>query len=159
MRLEILYITSQGPVSISDKTSYRKSRSHEIGSLNYRSEIWQAHRQQCCRCACQISERSDHSKYKSHGFETSRGLTIRRLFGYWKRFQGLIVRFHKVSRPRNWMLTWTYWSEIWQHVGSTAAETPVKLQSDQITLNPYLAPLKLHEACNSLAPIPLTIIR
>ena len=28
-------LSNQGPVSISDKTSYRKSRCHEIGSLNY----------------------------------------------------------------------------------------------------------------------------
>ena len=38
--------------------------------LSYRFEIWQAHRQHCCRSACQISERSDNSKYKSRGFET-----------------------------------------------------------------------------------------
>ena len=35
------------------------------------------------RCACQISKRYDISKYQSRGFETSRDLTIRRLFGYW----------------------------------------------------------------------------
>ena len=56
--------TRKGPVSISDKTSYLivRFRGHEIGSLNllYRFEIWQAHRQQWCRCACQISERSDN---------------------------------------------------------------------------------------------------
>ena len=63
----------QGPVSISEKTS----------ELSYRFEIWQAHRQHCCRSACQISERSDNSKYKSRGFETLRDLTERRLFGYW----------------------------------------------------------------------------
>ena len=51
--------------------------------LAYRFEIWQAHRQHCCRSACQISERSDDSKYKSRGFETLRDLTERRLFGYW----------------------------------------------------------------------------
>ena len=51
--------------------------------LSYRFEIWQAHRQQCCRSACQISERSDNSKHKSRGFETLRDLTKRRLFGYW----------------------------------------------------------------------------
>ena len=51
--------------------------------LSYRFEIWQAHRQQCCRSACQISERSDNSKYKSRGFETLRDLTKRRLFVYW----------------------------------------------------------------------------
>ena len=51
--------------------------------LSYRFEICQAHRQHCCRSACQISERSDNSKYKSRGFETLRDLTERRLFGYW----------------------------------------------------------------------------
>ena len=38
--------------------------------LSYRFEIWQAHRQDCCRSACQMSERSDNSEYKSRGFET-----------------------------------------------------------------------------------------
>ena len=51
--------------------------------LSYRFVIWQAHRQQCCRSACQISERSDNSKYKSRCFETLRDLTIRRLIWYW----------------------------------------------------------------------------
>ena len=51
--------------------------------LSYRFAIWQAHRQHCCRSACQISKRSDNSKYKSRGFETLRDLTERRLFGYW----------------------------------------------------------------------------
>ena len=51
--------------------------------LSHRFEIWQAHRQHCCRSACQISERSDNSKYKSRGVETSRDLTIIRLIGYW----------------------------------------------------------------------------
>ena len=35
--------------------------------LSYRFEIWQAHRQQCCRSACQMSERSDNSEHKSRG--------------------------------------------------------------------------------------------
>ena len=44
-----------------------------------RSEIWQAPRQQCCRDACQISERCDHYDTQSRDFETSRDLTVRRL--------------------------------------------------------------------------------
>ena len=51
-------------------------RSHEISKprdwlfkLWHRFGSWQAHRHQCCRGACQISERSDNSKYKSRGFE------------------------------------------------------------------------------------------
>ena len=51
--------------------------------LSYRSEILQALRQQCCRCACQISKRYDNLKYQSRGFETLRDFTERRLFGYW----------------------------------------------------------------------------
>ena len=35
--------------------------------LSYRFEIWQAHRQQCCRSSGQIWKRSDNSKYKSRG--------------------------------------------------------------------------------------------
>ena len=57
--------------------------------LSYRFEIWQAHRQHCCQSACQISERSNNSKYKSRGFETLRDLTERRLFGYWDGAQTL----------------------------------------------------------------------
>ena len=49
--------------------------------LSDRSEIWQALRQHCCRCACQISKWYDNLKYQSHGFESSRDLTTRRLFG------------------------------------------------------------------------------
>ena len=51
--------------------------------LSDRSEIWQALRQHCCRCACQISKRYDNLKYQSRGYETSWDLTKRRLFGYW----------------------------------------------------------------------------
>ena len=51
--------------------------------LSDRSEIWQALRQRCCRCACQISKRYHNLKYQSRGFETSRDLTKRRLLGYW----------------------------------------------------------------------------
>ena len=52
--------------------------------LSYRCEIWQARQQQCCQGACQISERSDYSKYKSRSIETSRDLMIRCLIGYWE---------------------------------------------------------------------------
>ena len=51
--------------------------------LSDRSEIWQALRQHCCRCACQIAKRCGNLNYQSRGFETSRDLTIRRLIGYW----------------------------------------------------------------------------
>ena len=48
-----------------------------------RSEIWQAHRQQGSRSACQISKRCDNLNYQSRGFEISWDLTIRRLIVYW----------------------------------------------------------------------------
>ena len=35
--------------------------------LSHRFEIWESHRQQCCRGACQISGLSINSKYKSRG--------------------------------------------------------------------------------------------
>ena len=78
----------QGPVSIYDKTSYREiswilKLQDWYFELSYHYEIWQAHQQQCCRGACQISERSDNSKHKSHSFETSQDVTIKRLIGYW----------------------------------------------------------------------------
>ena len=60
--------------------------------LSDRSEICQALRQQCCRCACQISKRYDNLKYQSRGFETLRDLTKRRLFGYWDGAQDLHIR-------------------------------------------------------------------
>ena len=59
-----------------------KPQERQFKSL-YRFAIGQEHRQQCCREACQIPKRSDNYKYKSHGFEDSRDLTIRRLIGYW----------------------------------------------------------------------------
>ena len=46
---------------------------------SYRSEIWQAPRQQRCRGTCQISERLEKSKPESRGFEASRDLAVRRL--------------------------------------------------------------------------------
>ena len=58
--------------------------------LSDRSEIWQILRQQCCRCACQISKRYDNLKYQYRGFETLRDLTERRLFGYWDGAQVLL---------------------------------------------------------------------
>ena len=48
-----------------------------------RSEFWQAPRQQCCRCACQISKRYENFDTWSRAFETLRDLTMRRLIGYW----------------------------------------------------------------------------
>ena len=71
-----------------------------------RSEIWQALRQHCCRCACQISKRCDNLKYQSRGFETSRDLTKRRLFGYW---DGALVPLKSV-REKDISLQWMTYS-------------------------------------------------
>ena len=69
-------------------------RSHKVSksrdsylNLSDRSDIWQAHRQHCCRGVRLISKRSDDLNYQSGGFETLRDLTIRRLIRYWNRAQ------------------------------------------------------------------------
>ena len=70
-------------------------RSRKISKSRYlhlklydRCEIWQAARQQCCRCAVQISKRCDNLNYQCQGLETSRDLTIGRLIWYWNRAFG-----------------------------------------------------------------------
>ena len=42
---------------------------------SYRFEIWQATRQQCCRDACQISERLNYSRQQSRACEILRDFT------------------------------------------------------------------------------------
>ena len=81
MGLGWAWVGEQGPVSISEKMSSRKVLKPRDLYLElwYRSEIWQALRQQCCRCACHISKRYHNLKYQSRGFETLRDLTKRRL--------------------------------------------------------------------------------
>ena len=74
-----------GPVSIFDTTSYCKISCQDwYLELSNRFEIWQASRQHCYQCDCNISKRcEDQNNYQSRGFETSRYLAIRRLIGYW----------------------------------------------------------------------------
>ena len=60
------------------------------------SEIWQAHRQQCCWSVRQIAKRYYNLNYQSHSFETLPDLMMRRLIGYWIRA--------KVVNP-----LWPYW--------------------------------------------------
>ena len=72
--------------------------------LSDRSEIWQALRQQCCRCACQISKRYDNLKYQSRGFETLRDLMKRRLFRYWDGAQ--VISVEKLPRCTSAELAW-----------------------------------------------------
>ena len=73
-------------------------RSHKVSKpqdlyleLSNRSRIWQAHRQHCYQCACQISKRYENFNTRSRTFETLRDLTIRRLIGYWNGTQGSVV--------------------------------------------------------------------
>ena len=73
--------------------------------LSDRSEIWQAPRQHCCQCACQISKQSDNSNYQSRVFDTSRDLMIRRPIGYWnvalvdsETFKGYLVHIAKLPK-------------------------------------------------------------
>ena len=74
-----------------------------------RSEIWQAHRQHCYRCTCQISKRCDNLNCQSRGFEASRHLTIRSLIGYWNGTPTPSVRRYRIigyrqSKPGTWVL-------------------------------------------------------
>ena len=70
-RLFLIWTTFQYPIRrlIVRSREVSKPRGWQF-KLSYRFEIWQAHRQHCCRSTCQISERSYNSKYKSSGFET-----------------------------------------------------------------------------------------
>ena len=56
----------------------------------------------------------------------------------------LTARPCEVSEPRYCMLQWSYRSKIW-HLGSAAAEVPVKIQSDCESLNTNLTALGLRD--------------
>ena len=82
---EVFQSVSQGLYSISGET-YLSARSCEVPNprdscldFSNRSEIWQAHRQQYCSDAWQISERYDDYNIQFSGFEASRDLVVRRL--------------------------------------------------------------------------------
>ena len=49
---------------------------------SYRSEIWQASKQRCCRCVCQMSEWLEKSKTEYSRFETSWDLAVWRSPAY-----------------------------------------------------------------------------
>ena len=53
------------------------------------SEFWLAHWQHYCGCACKISKWNNNLIYQTHGFESSWGLKIIHLIGYWNTAQGL----------------------------------------------------------------------
>ena len=55
----------------------------------------------------------------------------------------LFVRTRKVSKPRDWYFKLSYRFD--RHIGSTAAEVPVKFQSDRTILNTNLVASRLYE--------------
>ena len=68
-----LWAPSQYPKRRLSVRSRKVSKPRDLYlELSDRSEILPALRQQCCRCACQISKRYDNLKYQSRGFETTR---------------------------------------------------------------------------------------
>ena len=104
-----------GPVSISDRTSYRRSckfsKPRDLYlELSDRSDIWQAPRQHRCRGAFQISKRYQHFKTRSSTFDTLRYLTIRRLIGYWNGAQMLP---HTVNIKANVINVRYAWQRLW----------------------------------------------
>ena len=60
--------------------------------LSHRFKIWQALRQLYCRVACQISEQSDDTEYKSRGFHTLRDLTKKMSCRILRQGPGIISR-------------------------------------------------------------------
>ena len=70
-----------GGGSLSCKTSYHQipwnlEAARCVFYFSNSSDIWQAPRQQGCRCTCQISERYTRVNIQSRGFEISRDLVI-----------------------------------------------------------------------------------
>ena len=55
----------------------------------YHLEIWLAHQEHCWRCACQISQWLDNSRYESRRFETLWDLIIRQSFRILKQGPGV----------------------------------------------------------------------
>ena len=94
--------------------------------LSDRSEIWQALRQHCCRF---------NLKYQSGGFETSRDLTTRRLFGYW---DGAPVVMKYINKNLNSQRT-SHVSPL-QTNHSVCSEDPVVMQYINKNLNSQRTP-------------------
>ena len=77
------------------KISWSLETARFVCSIDRLLWIWRAHRQHCCRRACQISKRCDNLNYQSRGFETSRDF-----IGHWNRSL-LYLNTHEVS-PVYW---------------------------------------------------------
>ena len=97
--------TCLGPVSIANKTSHFKILSSLESQdlyleLYYCSQISQAHRQLCWRCACQISKWCYNLNYQSRSFGASRDLMIRLLIGHWNRALSISSQSRQL---------WLYW--------------------------------------------------
>ena len=91
-------------------------RSHEVWKqldwfieLSHHFEIWQAPRQHCCRGAFLISER--YCPILNTNFETSWGLTINCLIGYWNR-----ARINKIHLTHDDVIKWKYFLRYWPFV-------------------------------------------
>ena len=69
-----------------DLVDVSKPRDSELDVSN-RPDIWQAPRQQRCRCICQIAERYNHYNTQPCDFETSRDLAVRRPSTWWTEAQ------------------------------------------------------------------------
>ena len=83
-------------------------RSHKVlktrdlySELSDYSEIWQ-----CCQHACQISKQYDNLNCQSHGFETSRNLTIRRLIRYQNGAQDISIPCQPKGRVLSGQQRW-----------------------------------------------------
>ena len=75
-----------GLCSLSGLLSYHKiAWSLEAARFGFRvfQLLWQVPPRQHCRDACRISEPYDHYNIQSRGFETSRGMVVRRLTALW----------------------------------------------------------------------------
>ena len=101
----------QGPISISDKTSYCKiSQSLEATRFVFKIvwSLWNWIGTLAAvlpRCLSNL-ERLEKFKPESHSFETSRDLTIRCLIGYWNRAQTtMYLDTREESKRRNGTVT------------------------------------------------------
>ena len=93
-----------GPISISDKTSYRKI---PWSLKDARLVVWIIV-SGLNLLGASTAQRSDNFIYKFCGFETSRNLTIRRLIGYWNRVWLII-------KSRNSLHTWwEMFDDLWR---------------------------------------------
>ena len=73
------------------------------------------------RCDCQISERSENSKYIYGGFKTLRDLTVRRLMGCWKEALDINRQNYGISRIYRWNRYWKCLHDTYYPIFDTEA--------------------------------------